>query len=173
VSEDLLRKFSLSKLLFDFVLSDKVAFIVQSADNVFVALESEVSLLAFGGNEFDGHRTVGVLHGSDGVALSVLLVVGIARSERVGAGPEFNGVEHKAVHQEQADAVHREIHEEEVDNGVEPLVAKRSVPLVKLVEASVRAVATGKHNYTGAEESADTFFHFFCSLRVVFECPKI
>ena len=167
-SEDSLGKISLSKLLFDFVLSDEVAFSVKSADDVFIALESEVSLLAFGGGDFHGHRAVGVLHSSDGVALGVLLEVGITGGERVGASPEFDRVQDKTIHEAEADAVDRDDAEhEEVDDGVDPLVAKRTVPLVKLVEASVRAIATSEHDNTGAEESTYTFFHFFRSLRNV------
>jgi hypothetical protein len=115
--------------------------------------------------------TVGVLHSSNRVALGILLEVGIARSERVGTSPELDRIEDEAVNEAEADPVNTEDLQDEVDDGVQPLVAKRAIPLVKLVEASVRAIATSEHDDTGAEESTDTFFHFFCSLRIC--CPNV
>lgn len=159
------RNMSKAELLFDVVLSDEVAFGVESADNVFIALEREVGLFASSGGHFNRHRAIGVLHGSNGVALSVLFEVGVARSERVGAGPEFDGVEHEAVNEAKADDVNTKDVEEEVDDRVEPLVAKRAVPLVKLFEASVATIAAREGDHAGANESSDTFFHFSISLR--------
>jgi len=151
---------NLFELLFDFVLGNDVAFVVESADNVFITLEREVGLFTLGSGQFHGHRTVGVLHSGDRVAFGILFEVGVARSERVGTGPEFDSVEHEAVHEEQADAVHREPHQEEVDDGVQPLVTKSAVPVVKLVEASILAIAAGKNDHAGAEKGDNTFFHF-------------
>jgi hypothetical protein len=47
-----------------------------------------------------------------------------------------------------------------VNDGVEPLVTKRAVPLVKLFEASVAAIAAREGDHASANESSDTFFHF-------------
>ena len=78
-------------LLFDFVLSNDIAFVVESANNIFIALKGQVGLFTLGSGQFHGHRTVFILHSGNGVALGVLFEVGITGSERVGAGPEFDG----------------------------------------------------------------------------------
>jgi hypothetical protein len=47
-----------------------------------------------------------------------------------------------------------------VDDRVQPLVTKSAVPVVKLVEASILAIAAGKNDHAGAEKGDNTFFHF-------------
>ena len=67
---------------------------------------------------------------------------------------------------EETEASEPEDVQEEVNDGVEPLVAKSAVPIMQLVEACVLAIAAGKNNHTGAEKGHNTFFHFIYSLRV-------
>ena len=147
------------KLLVDFALSNNVALSIESADDVFVALESQGGAFASSGGHLDSHGAVFILDSSNGVALSVLFEVGVATSERVGASPEFDGVENETVDEAQADQVDTEDVQEEVNDGVNPLVTKGAVPVVKLVEASVLTIAAGKNDHAGAEKGNDTFFH--------------
>mgnify|MGYP003488584449 CR=1 FL=1 len=151
---------SSKKLLVEFALSNNVTFGVEGADNVFIALEGHGGLFASSGGHFNGHRTVSILDSGNFVALSVLFIVGVARSERIGASPEFDSVQHETVNEAPADAVDAEDEQDEVNDRVEPLVAQRAVPLVELLEASVAAIAARENDHASAKKRNDTFFHF-------------
>ena len=152
------------ELLFNFVHGNEIAFGVEGADHVFIALEGHGGLFASSGGEFHGQGTVSVLDSSNGVALIVLFEVGVTSGERVGASPEFDSVEHQPVNEE-CNAVDRDDVHAEVNDRIEPLVAKSSVPLVELVEASIATVAARESDHGCAKKSGNTFFHFILLLK--------
>ena len=157
-----------NQLLVDFVLGNEVAFSIESTDNVFVALEGEVRGFALRSGVLHRERTVFVLHGSDGVTLFVLLVVGIVCSERIGARPEFNSVEDEEVHEADTHFVNRNNPQQEVDARVEPLVAQGAVPAEELLGEAIATVAAREDENASAEQSDNCFLHSYKLL--IFRC---
>ena len=149
------------RLFVDFVLGNEVAFGVKSTDNVFVTLEGEVRGFAIGRGILHGERTVFVLHRSDRIALFVLLVVGVIRSKRIGTRPKFDRIEDQPVHKTQADRINRDDPDEEVDSGIEPLVAQSAVPAEELFSEAIATMAAGEDENTCAKQSDNCFFHIY------------